>query len=514
MSRPASKLREMANGVENRLRGVKRYNRYPLVILMVFMVLVALTTFISIYTAWGFNIEDSDENGGPFSTWKKVLQRTEAVGKKPTDPYTPMLPTAESSSGWPRNLVNRLPGVVKEETFYCERYHIRSDVCHMHGTLQLERNSSVILYAVDKKTQIGEEVIQPYTRKWEKFGTDRVAKITLKSQTKAKSTMTRRCQIEHDVPAVLFSTGGYTGNVYHEYNDGLIPLFITAQHLKGEVVFGILDYQEWWMVRYREVIQQLSNYNVIDVANNTLSYCFSDVTVGLYVHDELGIDQSLMLNHESIQDFRALLSKAYPYEGDWDWDKEFPKYGTSVQSKTTGSVPQLVIMNREGSRAIINLDQVIELAVRVGFNVTVMVPDPYTEMKKMFWLLDRCDVLIGVHGAALTHFLFMRPGTVFIQIVPLGTEWAAKTYYGDPAIRLGLHYVEYKITVGESTLSSEYEKNDPILVNPNAVGQQGWSVVKEIYLTKQKVELSLPRFYKILVGAKAKMRPFMKSTGG
>ncbi|AES81345.1 glycosyltransferase family 61 protein [Medicago truncatula] len=38
-------------------------------------------------------------------------------------------------------------------------------------------------------------------------------------------------------------------------------------------------------------------------------------------------------------------------------------------------------------------------------------------------LLNECDVVFGVHGAALTHFMFMKPSFVFIQIVSLGIHW-------------------------------------------------------------------------------------------
>ena len=44
-----------------------------------------------------------------------------------------------------------------------------------------------------------------------------------------------RCDIRHltGVPAVVFSMGGYTGNVYHEFSDGLIPLCNRSRHVYG-----------------------------------------------------------------------------------------------------------------------------------------------------------------------------------------------------------------------------------------------------------------------------------------
>nr|GEY61238.1 glycosyltransferase AER61 [Tanacetum cinerariifolium] len=37
------------------------------------------------------------------------------------------------------------------------------------------------------------------------------------------------CDHNHKHPAVIFSSGGYTGNIFHEFNENLIPLFITSR---------------------------------------------------------------------------------------------------------------------------------------------------------------------------------------------------------------------------------------------------------------------------------------------
>ncbi|KAE8098756.1 hypothetical protein FH972_016795 [Carpinus fangiana] len=115
--------------------------------------------------------------------------------------------------------------------------------------------------------------------------------------------------------------------------------------------------------------------------------------------------------------------------------------------------------------------------------------------------LNSSDAMVGVHGAAMTHFLFMRPGCVFIQVVPLGTIWAAETYYGEPARKLGLKYIGYEIVPKESSLYEEYDKNDPVLRDPNSVNEKGWQYTKSIYLEGQKVRLDLRRFRKRLVRA-------------
>jgi len=101
---------------------------------------------------------------------------------------------------------------------------------------------------------------------------------------------------------------------------------------------------------------------------------------------------------------------------------------------------------------------------------------------------------VGVHGAAMTHLLFMRPGSVCIQVVPRGTDWAAEAYYGEPARRLGLHYMPYRILPSESSLSGRYAEGDPVLADPDAVNAKGWQVTKRVYLDGQNVRLDMARF--------------------
>lgn len=382
-----------------------------------------------------------------------------------------------------------------EEVFECDRSHFRTDICNIKGDIHTDNvTNSVLLYAVDPGTFLGKEKVKPYTRKWEKSCMDTVHAVTLRSVS-ASRTNPIPCDVRHKVPGIIFSTGGYTGNLYHEFHDGLIPLFITTQHLKGEVVLLISEFHDWWLMKYSEVMQQISHYPVIDFENQTKVHCFPEIEAGLHIHSELGIDALRMPNRESIEDFRELLNRAYkPYPGE-------------VEERAADDImPRLTIIVRSGTRVFLNLDAVVKVAEQIGYNVSLLKPDPTTELKKIFWLLNSTDVLMGVHGAALTHFLFMRPGTVFIQIIPLGTDWAAYTYYGEPAVKLGLQYVPYRIKPAESSLSNKYNATDPVLTDPASIVEKGWWTMKEIYLEGQDVRLSMGRMRNLFKKAKQRLK--------
>ncbi|TYI39921.1 hypothetical protein ES332_A02G128200v1 [Gossypium tomentosum] len=203
----------------------------------------------------------------------------------------------------------------------CDRRHFRSDICFMKGDIRTHSpSSSVFLYSPKNSDddasstvdgdELQHEKIKPYTRKWETSVMATIDELNLISKRR-NSDVDHSCDVIHDVPAVIFSTGGYTGNVYHEFNDGIIPLYITSQQFNKEVVFVILEYHDWWVMKYADILPHLSSYPPIDFNGDNRTHCFTEAITGLRIHDELTVDPTLMKNNESIVDFRNLLDRAY-----------------------------------------------------------------------------------------------------------------------------------------------------------------------------------------------------------
>jgi hypothetical protein len=422
--------------------------------------------------------------------------------------------------------------VVANDSLCCDRTSERADICFARGDLRMHSasasfqlvssgNSTTKAAAARGEEEEEEERIRPYTRKWEANVMATIDEVRLRRVPPGAGAA--RCDVRHDVPAVLFSTGGFTGNVYHEFNDGILPLFVTANHFRRRVVFVILEYHDWWVTKYGDVVSQLSAFPPIDFTADRRVHCFPEVIAGLRIHGELTVDPARTPEGKSIADFRRLLDDAY--RGRVEFLERLERRAARRQRHRRGTVPRaqaqlapprhaaaasqsshrdrprLVIVSRTGSRVIENEADVVALAADVGFDVRVIRPDRTTELCKIYRELNASDAMVGVHGAAMTHFLFMRPGKVFIQVVPLGTDWAAGAYYGEPAARLGLRYVGYKILPEESSLSREYPAGDPVLTDPAAVAQRGWDVTKKVYLDRQNVRLDLARFRGELVRA-------------
>uniref|UniRef100_A0A452XMX2 Glycosyltransferase 61 catalytic domain-containing protein n=1 Tax=Aegilops tauschii subsp. strangulata TaxID=200361 RepID=A0A452XMX2_AEGTS len=367
----------------------------------------------------------------------------------------------------------------------CDRASPRADLCVMRGDVRTHAASNTLFLLAAAAS--ADERIRPYTRKWESSVMSTIDELRLRAVPVPDPEGAARCDVRHD------------------FNDGIIPLYITARRYNRKVVFVMLEYHDWWMTKYGHIVEQLSDFPPVDFSNDTRTHCFPEAVVGLRIHDELAIDASRMPGSQGIRDFRHMLDDAHRgrinaiIEEENATPQAAPAAAALAKKRITEQLadddrPRLVIVSRNGSRAIENEAELARAAARAGFRVTVLRPRPDTELAQMYRVLNGSDVMVGVHGAAMTHFLFMRPGSAFIQVVPLGTDWAAENYYGEPARRLGLHYIPYKILPSESSLFRRYARDDPVLTDPVAVNAKGWQVTKKVYLDGQNVRLDMARF--------------------
>ncbi|GLJ17437.1 hypothetical protein SUGI_0303450 [Cryptomeria japonica] len=369
-----------------------------------------------------------------------------------------------------------------DSTLFCDRSSYRTDICILKGDIRTDSATNTVFLVSDKAAQEEEDQkLKPYTRKWENYTMSSVTEISLKT---IKPSVAPRCHVIHTAPALVFSTGGYTGNLFHDFTDVIVPLFVTVHHFNSRPVFLVVDHKDWWISKFQEILNQLTPYPLLDFQNDTRVHCFTKAIVGLRFHGDLRVDPATAPYQIKITDFQNMLQNAY---------------GFAKKRKYFFARPKFVLIARKGSRAFLNQRKIVNLAEKLGFRVMVLFPDRDTKLKDMYEIVSSCDVFMGVHGAALTHFLFLRPGAVFIQVVPLGIEWASRTFFREPAMDMtGIHYLEYSILPEESSLFDEYPKDHVYLTNPKVVNDKGWDATKEIYLDRQNVKIDLERLKKML----------------
>ncbi|KAJ0989412.1 hypothetical protein J5N97_007768 [Dioscorea zingiberensis] len=365
-----------------------------------------------------------------------------------------------------------------------------SDICITSSPVRITTGSSsspTVYITKPNQSQPNQFTLRPYPRKTDSLAMQRTSPVTILINPQSPLPP---CTTIHTSPAVIFSTGGFAGNFFHDINDVLIPLFLTAGHLHSNVHLVITDYEPWWALKYHRLLSGLSPEIIIASSTSsnvdTAVHCFPAAVVGLKYHGNLACNSSDVPGGVSIRDFLVFLRDSLELK---------PMQVHAMQA------PVLVLISRRKSRTLINEDDVVELARKIGFQVELATPGRMSKVDEFAELVNSCSVLMGVHGAGLTNMVFLQPGSVLLQVVPWGLDWASKAYYGGPAEEMGLKYVEHHIVVEESTLYEEYPKDHPVISDPWSINLKGYNVSKPVYTDGQNVTLDLMRFREVLLQA-------------
>lgn len=329
--------------------------------------------------------------------------------------------------------------------------------------------------------------IKPYARKEDLTAMSHVRSWSVKL-VKGNQAIPK-CTITHSVPAVLFSSGGYVGNNFHEFTDVIIPLYTTSRKYNGEAQLLLSDKRPWFIPKFQKFLKGLSKYEIIDIDKEQQVHCFPSAIIGLKRHPkEMSIDP--VKHYYSMRVFREFLRNSYSLR----------KAKATRIKDGQRKRPKLLILSRRRTRSFTNSGEISKMAKSLGFKVIVTEAD--MSLSKFAELVNSCDVLMGVHGAGLTNMVFLPENAVFIQVLPIGGfQWLARTDFGEPSKDMNLKYLEYEITNEESTLIKQYPPDHAVFTDPFSIGRQGWEAFQSIFLEKQNVKLDVNRFRPILLKA-------------
>ncbi|CAD5194062.1 unnamed protein product [Musa acuminata subsp. malaccensis] len=375
----------------------------------------------------------------------------------------------------------------------CDLSDERVDICELYGDIRIPGNSSSVLFMESSNNTEHKEAwrVHPYPRKGDETCLREVRELTIRATSEAP-----RCTVHHNVSAIVFSVSGYTGNLFHDFSDLLIPLFVTARQFDGEVQFVVTDFRRWWINKYRLVLQRLSKYPVMDFDGDEEVHCFKQVIVGLRAHQEFQIDPARAPNGYTLIDFTRFIRSTY-----------------SLQRETVNNIedlaarkPRLLIIARKKTRAFTNVGEIVAMAEGLGFEVVVDEANVSSDMAQFARTVNSCDVMMGVHGAGLTNFVFLPLNATMIQIVPWGgLEWMSMLDFGYPAMAMGLKYLQHSITIEESTLTEQYPRDHRVFTDPMSFHGSEFKVVRSTFMKTQNVKLDVNRFKGVLWEALEKM---------
>ncbi|XP_062202886.1 beta-1,2-xylosyltransferease XAX1-like [Phragmites australis] len=366
--------------------------------------------------------------------------------------------------------------------------YARPIVCQMYGDVRVTPGSSSVALTMPMQQSEEGRRIRPYARQDDSL-LPLVREVVIRAA--ASENDAPNCSVSHDVPTVIFSIGGYTGNFFHDMSDVLIPLYLTSFQFKGRVKFFITNYKHWWIQKYKPMLRRLSRYDIIDFDSNKDVHCFQHVILGLVRDRDLILRRHPTRNPKgySMLDFTRFLRHSYGLRRD----------RPLVLGEQPGKIPRMLIISRRGTRKLLNLRQVAAISRALGFDV--IISEASGNLKRFATTVNSCDVLLAVHGAGLTNQVFLPAQAVVIQIVPWGKmDWMATNFYGEPARGMNLNYLEYYISEEESSLVQRYPRDHMVFKDPMAIHGQGWNALAEVVMT-QDVRLNLRRFRPTLLQA-------------
>ncbi|XP_057765599.1 alpha-1,3-arabinosyltransferase XAT3-like [Salvia miltiorrhiza] len=365
--------------------------------------------------------------------------------------------------------------------FACDKA-IHSIHCVSTKPVRIDTRNMTVYIPSDADWQ-QETAIRPYARQEDELKQISAVRMIQYSNT----TDPPPCEFSHHVPAVVFSSGS-TGNVFHEMNEIIIPLYITTKQFQSRVVFVIEDYKPSFIAKYGAVLAHLSAHEAMNPAANATVHCFPASIVGLKYHDNLALNSSDIPGGYGMPEFRHFLRGAL---------------GLRFAHVSQIARPRLLLLSRTNTRRFLNEDEMIGVIKDVGFQVMVVRRSKLaSNVNKFSQLINSCSVLLGAHGAGLTNEIFLPTGAVMIQVELLGTGWASNTYYGDTARAMGVRYLRYKIEGDESSLAKLYGRNSSVVTDPGSVYREGgYIAARTMFLDQQNVRLNLARFRETIVEA-------------
>ncbi|EPS60224.1 hypothetical protein M569_14580, partial [Genlisea aurea] len=302
----------------------------------------------------------------------------------------------------------------------------RSQIYEIIGDIRIHGKPPTVWVASDREESMHSWTAKPYARLSDGTAMSAVSEVNV---TMNYADTLPKCTRYFNVPAIVFSVGGYSSHIYHDIADVIIPLYFTSREFNGSVIFQLLDAKAWWISKYKLILKRLSNFDTVDLANENGVRCFSRVIIGLDVdHNELRAGPKHFTNH-TMTDFTSFIRNTYSLHRHKVEKQRGPH--------------RLLIVSRRKSRRLLNQEEMAETCKRIGFEVeTSEIEGNFNSIARY---INSFDVIVGVHGAALTNMIFLPENALVIQIIPYGLKDLAVLYYGVPEIDMNLRYLEQEI---------------------------------------------------------------------
>lgn len=175
-----------------------------------------------------------------------------------------------------------------------------------------------------------------------------------------------------------------------------------------------------------------------------------------------------------------------------------------IPNKPAGSErPRMTLILRDGNtRKIINEKLLIKTLKKLPVELGVYRFGTISFSDQVA-IIDQTDILMAMHGAALTHVLFMRPNSFVIELFPYGFR---KTVFDNISRLMGLKYMFWQNTHQNNTIFDwDYVENHRFTQVPkeNIVGHaiDWYNMDSKNYWRNQDTIVDIPELLNVWISA-------------
>lgn len=226
--------------------------------------------------------------------------------------------------------------------------------------------------------------------------------------------------------SLLFTIFYHMEMEWHQYFDFLIPTYLSLKR-NGKFSKDVHLYIPYISCEsVPPAIIALSNYNVECLAR---PFCFEDAEFGLVKMTSHKSDQTVIYDFPdvSIQEFREIY---------------FDFFNLPDKKPETKRKPNILMVSRNLSRRIINEKEVLEAIGEIVPHDSLKLLDfSKLSQKDIIKELKNTDIFVGAHGSALSNMIWMKEGSIIIEIFPY--RFTCRDWYQKAAGLSRVKYISY-----------------------------------------------------------------------
>jgi Glycosyltransferase 61 len=220
-------------------------------------------------------------------------------------------------------------------------------------------------------------------------------------------------------------------NLYHAHNDNLLPAWRAVLEMNN----GLVDPSHQNILILGDPTPSDKNHQDASAFNYVVSKLFDKVLRFDSQEVQEGLCMANFRVGRNIKFFWPSFSNVARYVS----MSVLPTFRVRVLERSGIAFPNVprswppkitLLMRNGGTRTLKDTDILISAFEELSLTVNTVTMESISDFGEQIKVAAESDILIGVHGAGLTHTLYQRPGSLLVQLGPSALNfWDANLYH-------------------------------------------------------------------------------------